>query len=107
MDLRIGGKWRYVMAADGGFEVAFHGEYREIEEPVRLVNTEAYEGIPAPDEHASLITVTFTEIDGRTALEMRCEYRDRADRDAVLDSGMEGGMQESMDALDEVAASLS
>lgn len=105
VDLRVGGAWRYVMDA-GGHEVAFRGEYREIDEPVRLVNTEIFEGLPEPDEHGSLITVTFTENDGRTSVRMMCEYRDRADRDAVVASGMEGGMQESMDALDEVAAAL-
>ncbi len=105
VDLRVGGRWRYVMDA-GGAEVSFRGEYRELEEPVRLVNTEIYEGLPDPDDHGSLITVTFTERDGRTAVRMLCEYRDQADRDAVVASGMEGGMQESMDALDEVAAAL-
>ncbi len=105
IDLRVGGSWRYVMDANG-FEVAFHGEYREIQEPDRLVNTEAYEGIPEPDEHAGLITITLTEHDGRTALEMLCEYRDETDRDAVINSGMEGGMQESLDALEVVATTL-
>ncbi len=66
IDLRVGGAWRYAMLAEGGFEVAFHGEFREIEAPDRLVNTEAYEGIPDPDEHAGLVTVTLTEKDGRT-----------------------------------------
>jgi uncharacterized protein YndB with AHSA1/START domain len=105
IDLRVGGRWRYVMDA-GGHEVAFHGEYREIEAPDRLVNTEAFEGIPDPDEHAGLITVTLTEQDGRTSMEMLCEYRDRTDRDAVIQSGMEGGMQTSLDALEKVAVSL-
>jgi len=105
IDLQVGGRWRYVMDA-GGHEVAFHGEYREIEAPDRLVNTEAYEGIPDPDEHAGLVTVTLTERDGRTWMEMLCEYRDRSDRDAVIESGMEGGMQASMDALEKVAVSL-
>ena len=105
IDLQVGGRWRYVMDA-GGHEVAFHGEYREIEAPDRLVNTEAYEGIPDPDEHAGLVTVTLTERDGRTWMEMLCEYRDRTDRDAVIESGMEGGMQASMDALEKVAVSL-
>ena len=105
IDLRVGGHWRYVMGA-GGQEVAFHGEFREIQAPERLVNTEAFEGIPDPDEHAGLITVTLTEKDGRTFMEMLCEYRDRTDRDAVIDSGMEGGMQTSMDALELVAVSL-
>ncbi|GAB1694417.1 SRPBCC family protein [Krasilnikovia sp. M28-CT-15] len=107
IDLQVGGRWRFVMTAHGGFEVAFHGEYREVSEPGRLVSTEAYEGIPDPDGHASLNTLTFTETDGRTWMEMLCEYRSRTDRDAVIDSGMEGGMQESMDALEQLAASLS
>jgi len=106
IDLRVGGRWRYVMTANGGFEVAFHGEFRKIEEPGLLVNTEAYEGIPDPDGHAGLVTVTLTETDGRTRMEMLCEYNDKTDRDAVIESGMEGGMQESMDALEKVAVSL-
>jgi uncharacterized protein YndB with AHSA1/START domain len=106
VDLRVGGKWRYVMVADGGFEVAFRGQYREITPTARLVNTEIFEGIPDPDEHPSLVTTTFTEKDNRTYLEMLCDYRDRTDRDAVINSGMEGGMQEAMDALEKVAVTL-
>jgi uncharacterized protein YndB with AHSA1/START domain len=106
VDLRVGGKWRYVMVATGGFDVAFRGEFREITPPERLVNTEIFEGIPDPDEHSGLITVTFTEKDGRTSVEMLCEYRDETDRDAVINSGMESGMQKSMDALETVAVSL-
>jgi uncharacterized protein YndB with AHSA1/START domain len=106
IDLRVGGKWRYVMVADGGFEVAFRGEFREIVPDERLVNTEIFEGIPDADDHAGLVTVTFTEKDGRTFMDMLCEYRDKTDRDAVIDSGMESGMQESMDALEQVAVSL-
>ena len=46
VDLRVGGTWRYVMTANGGFEVAFHGEYREIVPDERLVSTEVFEGMP-------------------------------------------------------------
>jgi len=106
VDLRAGGKWRYVMVAQGGFEVAFRGEYREVTPTERLVNTEIFEGLPDPDEHPGLVTTTFTEKDGRTYLEMLCDYRDRTDRDAVINSGMEGGMQESLDALERVAVTL-
>ena len=106
VDLRVGGRWRYVITANGGFEVAFHGEYREIVPTTRLVNTEAFEGMPGPDEHAALVTVTFTETDGRTLLEMLSQHRDKQTRDSVINSGMEAGMQEGMDALEEVAASL-
>jgi uncharacterized protein YndB with AHSA1/START domain len=106
IDLRVGGKWRYVMVAEGGFEVAFRGEFREIVPNERLVNTEIFEGIPDADDHAGLVTITFTEKDGRTVMDMLSEYRDKTDRDAVIDSGMESGMQESMDALEQVAVSL-
>ena len=106
VDLRIGGQWRYVMTANGGFEVAFHGEFREVDAPARLVNTEAFEGVADPDGTAGLVTVTLTERDGRTYLESLCEYPDKAVRDMVIDSGMESGMQESYDALEQVAAAL-
>jgi uncharacterized protein YndB with AHSA1/START domain len=105
VDLRVGGKWRYVLDA-GGFEVGFHGEYREIQEPERLVNTEAYEGIPDPDDHAALVTTTLTERDGRTFMEMLVEHRDQADRDASVNSGMESGLQAGLDQLEVIAASL-
>jgi len=103
IDLRVGGSWRYVMAANEGFEVGFHGEFREIEAPDRLVNTEIYEGAP---EGVGVITTTFTEEGGRTRMSQLCEYGDRKVRDAVIDSGMEGGMQESLDELEKVAGSL-
>lgn len=106
VDLRVGGRWRYVMTANPGFEVAFHGEYREISAPERLVNTEAFEGIPDPDGNAALNTVALTEKDGRTYFEVLVECHDKASRDAIIESGMEGGMQESYDALEKVAAAL-
>ncbi|MEU4237943.1 SRPBCC family protein [Actinoplanes sp. NPDC026619] len=106
VDLQVGGHWRYVMTANGGFEVAFHGEFREITAPERLVNTEAFEGIPDPDGNAALVTVTLTEKDGRTYIEVLTEMKDKAGRDAIIESGMEGGMQESYNALEKVARSL-
>ena len=106
VDLRIGGQWRYVMTANDGFEVAFHGEFRMIDAPSLLINTEAFEGVPDPEATAGLVTVTLTERDGRTYMESLCEYPDKAVRDAVIDSGMESGMQESYDTLEEVAAAL-
>jgi uncharacterized protein YndB with AHSA1/START domain len=106
VDLRVGGTWRYVMEPAPGVEVAFHGEYREIDAPGRLVNTEAFEGIPEPDENAALCTLSLAEKDGRTYLELLVEHRDQAGRDAHVNSGMEGGMQQAYDRLEQVAASL-
>ena len=103
IDLRVGGRWRYVMMAEGGFEVGFHGEYREIVENERILNTEVYEGFP---DGEALNTLTFTEVDGRTILEILVQHSSKEHRDAHIDSGMEGGMQESMDLLEQVAVSL-
>ena len=69
IDLRVGGKWRYVMETPDGIEVGFHGEYREIEPNERIVSTEIFEGMPeGVPEEASVNTATFTEEDGRTTL---------------------------------------
>jgi uncharacterized protein YndB with AHSA1/START domain len=109
IDLRVGGRWRYVMvASEGGFEVGFHGEYQEIVPNERLVSTEVFEGLPdlgIPGGEA-LNTLTLTEADGRTTLAVLVQHKSKADRDAHIESGMEGGMQESMDALEQVAISL-
>ena len=106
IDLRVGGRWRYAMVTDGGFEVAFHGEYHEIVPDERIVSTEVYEGIPDAEEHAALNTATFAEIDGRTTLTLLVEHTSREDRDAHIDSGMEDGLQDALALLEQVAASL-
>ncbi|HKE80182.1 MAG TPA: SRPBCC family protein [Solirubrobacteraceae bacterium] len=104
IDLRVGGMWRYVMVADsGGFEVAFHGEFREIVPDEKLVTTEVYEGYP---DAAALDIVTFTEVDGRTTLEVLVQHETKEHRDAHINSGMEVGMQEAYDALEQVAVGL-
>jgi uncharacterized protein YndB with AHSA1/START domain len=103
IDLRVGGTWRYVMIAHGDFEVAFHGEYREIVPNERIVTTEVYEGMPDAE---AVDHITFTEEDGRTTLTMLVQHRNQEERDAHLNSGMEAGMQESMDRLEQVAISL-
>ena len=103
VDLRVGGSWRNVMVANGGFEVAFHGEYREIVPHERIVSTEVFEGMP---DAFSLNTLTLTERDGRTTLTVLVEHQSKEHRDAHINSGMEGGMQEAMDKLEQVAVSL-
>jgi uncharacterized protein YndB with AHSA1/START domain len=108
IDLRVGGKWRSVMVADGGVEVGFHGEYREIVPNERIVSTEVYEGMPQGDgpEQGTLNTATFTEEDGRTTLTILVEAPSKEIRDAIIASGMEAGMQDAMDLLEQVAISL-
>ena len=106
IDLRVGGKWRYVMDASNGQEVGFHGEFREIVPNERIVQTEAYEGIPDPDDSANVNTMTLVEADGRTTMEVLIQCVNKISRDMQIESGMEEGMQESYDDLEDVAKSL-
>ena len=103
IDLREGGKWRYVMVAEGDFEVGFHGEYREIVPNERIVSTEVYEGMPGAE---AVNTMTLTEDDGRTTLEILVQHASKEHRDAHIESGMEEGMQDAMDLLEQAAVSL-
>jgi uncharacterized protein YndB with AHSA1/START domain len=109
IDLRAGGQWRYVMVTDDGFEVGFHGVYREVVPNERIVSTEIYEGLPegVSDEDAvTLNTATFTEVDGRTTVTLLIEATSKTSRDAIIDSGMEAGLQDALDLLEETASSL-
>jgi uncharacterized protein YndB with AHSA1/START domain len=106
IDLRVGGKWRYVMIARGKFEVAFHGEYREIVLNERLVSTEVYEGIPDADAHPTVNTMTLKQVGDITKMRVLVQCESKAQRDAIIDSGMEGGMQEAFDLLEAIAISL-
>jgi uncharacterized protein YndB with AHSA1/START domain len=109
IDLRVGGTWRYVAIADDGFEVGFHGEYREIVPQERLVSTEVYEGLPegvSEEEAGTVNTTTFTEADGRTTLTILVQAPSKAARDAIIESGMEAGLQDALDLLEEAAISL-
>jgi uncharacterized protein YndB with AHSA1/START domain len=109
IDLRVGGKWRYVMTACSGPEVAFRGEYREIVPDERIVLTSFYEGVPegvSEDSATTLTTVTFTEVDGRTRLRLLIEAKSKMARDAIIESGMEDGLQDALDLLERLAASL-
>jgi len=109
IDLRVGGRWRWVMVTPDGFEVGFHGEYRELVPDERIVCTEVYEGIPVPDgapEPAAVNTLTLTEADGRTTLSLLIQHGSREARDAVIESGMENGLQDALDLVEELAVSL-
>jgi uncharacterized protein YndB with AHSA1/START domain len=107
IDLRVGGTWRYVIQ-DGEMEVGFHGVYREIEPPRRIVSTEAFEGLAAvgitddPDAAASVNTVTLEEVDGVTTMTTLVRHVTKEHRDGHIESGMEGGMQVSYDRLEDL-----
>jgi len=98
MDVRPGGAWHVVHRDADGDEHGFHGEFREVVPPERLSRTFEYEGMPG---HVSLETLTLTEHNGKTTLTMRSLFDSKEDRDGMLESGMEGGANESMERLAE------
>ena len=102
IDLRVGGRWRYVTREEAGFEVAFHGEYRELDAPKRLVSTEVYEGAPDPEENGAVNVVTLDEADGVTTMTVLVQCPNQFVRDAIIDSGMESGMQVSYNRLEDL-----
>jgi len=106
IDLRVGGRWRYAMTTPDGQEVGFHGEYREIVPNERIVSTEVYEMPGAPDPEGTLNTAMFTEADGRTTLTILVEAPSKEVRDAIIESGMEEGLQDALDLLEQAAVSL-
>jgi len=109
MDVRVGGSWRYAMVTPDGFEVAFRGEYLEVEPEERLVTRELYEGVPedVSEEDAATVNVaTFAEADGSTTLAILVQAANRVSRDAIIASGMEDGLQDALDLLEETARSL-
>ena len=102
VDLRVGGKWRFVNRHAKG-EAAFHGEYREIEPPGRVVFTEIFEDFP---DMVSVVTSELTEEDGKTRLTATVRYPSMQVRDMVIASGMSRGAGISYDRLEDLVAEL-
>src|SRR5215211_2615711 len=89
IDLRVGGRWRFVVR-EPDMEVGFHGEYREIDAPHCLVQTEIYEGAPDPYPNDPAVnTTTLDESDGVTTMTVLVSVPSEEVRDAILASGME------------------
>ena len=101
IDLRVGGSWRYVSRAEDGAEMGWHGSYREIEAPVRIVSTEVFEGFPDAE---SVNTMTLTDVNGVTTLQTVVLHATKENRDGHLQSGMEAGMQDTFNRLDDLLA---
>jgi uncharacterized protein YndB with AHSA1/START domain len=102
VDLRVGGRWRFVNRHPQG-EAAFHGVYREIAPPERVVFTEIFEDFPDTE---SVVTSVLTEENGKTRLTVVSSYPSKEIRDMVLQTGMERGAAISYDRLEDVIATL-
>jgi uncharacterized protein YndB with AHSA1/START domain len=104
IDLRVGGRWHYVLAGEpGGEDHSFSGEYLELDPPGRMVSTEGYDNMPGA---TYVVTVTLTEAAGVTTLSSHLQYGSREVRDGHVGSGMEYGMNISYNRLEELLARL-
>jgi len=97
VDLRPGGAWKYVMGADWG-EMTMFGTFHEVTPPNRLVYTEAFAEFTEMGE--AVVTMTMEERDGKTFWRSTSVYGSKETRDAVVESGMEEGARETIDALE-------
>jgi uncharacterized protein YndB with AHSA1/START domain len=103
MDVTPGGSWRFVLRNDDGSETGFRGTYREVEPPERIVQTFEWEGLPG---HVSVETATFEDLGGQTKVTTTSLFHTTEERDGMLESGMERGMNETYARLDELLAGL-
>ena len=101
MDVRVGGDWRFVIEHPEHGQSAFRGTYREVDPPEKLEQTFEWEGMPG---HVVVETATFEDLGGRTKVTTRSLFHTAEERDGMLASGMEGGLNESYERLDELLA---
>ncbi|TMH96033.1 hypothetical protein E6H37_04105 [Candidatus Bathyarchaeota archaeon] len=102
MDIRPGGRWRFLHIDTDGTEYGFHGEFREIVRPERIVQTWNFEGMPGE----SIQTALFQENHGRTTVTSIVKFERKEHRDGMLASGMESGLNEGYDRLDELLRTM-
>jgi uncharacterized protein YndB with AHSA1/START domain len=102
MNAKAGGSWRYVQTDPAGVKHSFHGFYHEVVRPVRIIDTFEYDNLPEKG-HAVFEAVSFDELpERRTRVTERIVFLSVADRDGMLGSGMEMGMLQSHERLDEL-----
>ena len=102
-DVRDGGIWRFINRDGDGIEYGFHGVFHGTPSPESIVRTFEFEGAPG---HVSLETLTFTEHGGKTLVRVNAVFQSVEDRDFMLESGMEDGVNEGYERLDELLARL-
>jgi uncharacterized protein YndB with AHSA1/START domain len=103
MDVRPGGSWRFVIRNADGSETAFRGTYREVTPPERIVQTFEWEGMPG---HVSVETAAFEDLGERTKVSTISLFHTTEERDGMVGSGMERGLNETYARLDELLARL-
>jgi len=103
MDVRAGGSWRFITADCDGNETAFRGTYREVTPPERLVQTFEWEGMPG---HVCIETAVFEDLGDRTRVINTSLFHTTEERDGMLASGMERGLNETYARMDELLARL-
>jgi uncharacterized protein YndB with AHSA1/START domain len=102
MDVRAGGDWRFISRDEDGSETAFRGTYREVVAPERIVQTFEWEGMPG---HVAVESAELEDLgDGRTRVVTTSLFHTTEERDGMLGSGMETGMNETYERLDELLA---
>ncbi len=106
MDVRPGGEWRFIQRNAEGMEFAFHGVYHEVLAPERLIDTFEFEGLPETG-HVALETMTLEELPGgRTRLTAQSVFQSVADRDGALQSGMQEGVNDTYNRLEELVKKM-
>ncbi len=103
LDARVGGDWRYIQRGEDGTEYAFRGQFLELDPPSRIVQTFEFEPMAG---HVSTDSMTLTEVDGGTLVSIKSTFASKEDRDGMLQSGMEGGANETYDRLEELLATM-
>jgi len=103
MEAQKGGIWRYIQRSPQGEEFWFNGVYHEIVFPERIIFTFEYEGEPG---HVLLETLTFTERDGTTTVTDSSVFQTVADRDEMIQSGMESGAVDTWDRFEEMLKTM-
>jgi uncharacterized protein YndB with AHSA1/START domain len=102
IDLRPSGSWHYVWRKTDGSEMAMRGSYKEVVPPERLVHTESW----GPEWPETTNTMVLTESGGQTTITLTLTYPSKEARDAALETGMKGGMDQSFDRLDMLLKTL-
>jgi uncharacterized protein YndB with AHSA1/START domain len=101
MDVRPGGKWQYITHTQGGEVVDFHGTYREVVAPEKLVYSFLFGDMPEGD---GFVEITLVEKDGVTELRDRGVFNSKEERDAIIATGMEEGARETYERLSQLIA---